>query len=123
MLSDDREFIIFVRENVRSVWALELLVLLSRNPSRHWQPSELIRELRANSALIQNNLEIFQRNGLAASDENGWYFLPANERLQELTRYLAQAFQERPVATMTLVTRADPLQSLSDAFKLRGDMS
>ena len=123
MLSDDREFIIFVRENIRSVWALELLVLLSRNPSRHWQPSELIRELRANSALIQNNLEIFQRNGLAVSDENGWYFLPANERLKELTRYLAQAFQERPVATMTLVTQADPLQSSSDAFKFRGDKS
>jgi hypothetical protein len=51
----------------------------------------------------------------------GWHFAPANEKLQELVERLAQAFRERPVATMTLVTHVDPLQTLSDAFKLRED--
>jgi hypothetical protein len=121
LVADDAEFIAFVRESVRSVWAMELLLLLHRDASRHWQPAELVRELRANLALIQDNLAVFQRSGLAVSDEKGWHFAPANEKLRELTERLAQAFRERPVATMTLVTRADPLQSLSDAFKLRGD--
>jgi hypothetical protein len=123
LAADDAEFLFFVRESVRSVWAMELLLLLRRDPTRRWQPAELVRELRANPALIQGNLAIFQRNGLAVSDESGWRFAPANEKLQELTDRLAQAFRERPVATMTLVTHADPLQSLSDAFKLRGDES
>ena len=121
MIADDREFVGFVRQSVRSVWAMELLLLLRRDASRHWQPSELVRELRASSTLIQDNLAVFERNGLAVSDAAGWYFAPANEKLQELTDRLAQAFRERPVATMTLVTHPDPLQSLSDAFKLRGD--
>jgi hypothetical protein len=121
LVADDREFVGFVRESVRSVWALELLLLLRRDVARHWRPAELVRELRANPTLVQDNLAVFQRNGLAVSDEMGWYFAPANEKLQELTDRLAQAFRERPVATMTLVTHADPLQSLSDAFKLRGD--
>jgi hypothetical protein len=123
LVADDREFVGFVRESIRSVWAMELLLLLQRDASRRWQTGELVRELRANHTLIQNNLEVFQRNGLAVSDEKGWHFAPANEKLQELTDRLAQAFRERPVATMTLVTHRDPIQSLSDAFKLRGDES
>jgi hypothetical protein len=121
LVADDAEFITFVRESVRSVWAMELLLLLSRDTTRHWQTAELVRELRANPTLIQDNLAVFERNGLAASDAAGWRFAPANEKLREMTDRLAQAFRERPVATMTLVTRADPLQSFSDAFKLRGD--
>ena len=123
MTPDDREFVGFVRESIRSVWAMELLLLLSRDASRHWQPAELVRELRASSTLVQDNLTVFQRNGLAVSDDTGWHFAPANEKLRQLTDRLAQAFRERPVATMTLVTHPDPLQSLSDAFKLRGDQS
>ena len=123
MIADDREFVGFVRESIRSVWAMELLLLLSRDETRRWQPAELVRELRANPALVQDNLDIFQRTGLAVTDEAGWRFAPANDKLRELTERLAQAFRERPVATMTLVTHRDPLQSLSDAFKLRGEES
>lgn len=122
-MTDDRTFISFVRESVRSVWAMELLLLLHRDASRNWRTGELVRELRANEALVQDNLLLFQRNGLAVGDEWGWRFAPANSTLQELTDRLAQAFRERPVATMTLIARSDPLQSLSDAFKLRGDGS
>ncbi|HJR55006.1 MAG TPA: hypothetical protein VJ798_00365 [Rhizomicrobium sp.] len=117
----DEELIGFIRESVRSVWAMELLLLLSRDKTRNWQPVELVRELRANQTLVQANLAIFQRNGLAVSDEMGWHFAPANEKLQELVDRLALAFRERPVATMTLVTHIDPLQTLSDAFRLRED--
>lgn len=120
-MTDDVEFITFIRESVRSVWAMELLLLFHRNPGRHWQPGELVHELRANAALVNDNLAVFQRNGLVVCDEEGWVFAPANEKLLELIGRLAQAFRERPVATMTLVTRADPLKSFSDAFKLRGD--
>jgi hypothetical protein len=120
-VTDDVEFITFIRESVRSVWAMELLLLFHRNPDRHWQPGELVHELRANAALVNDNLAIFQRNGLVVCAEEGWVFAPANEKLLELTGRLAQAFRERPVATMTLVTRADPLKSFSDAFKLRGE--
>jgi hypothetical protein len=123
LIADDREFVGFVRGSIRSVWAMELLLLLKRDASRHWQANELVRELRANPTLVQDNLAAFQRNGLAASDDKGWHFAPANEKLQEMADRLAQAFRERPVATMTLVARPDPVQSLSDAFKLRGDKS
>jgi hypothetical protein len=123
MLAGDQELLGFVRENLRSVWAMELLLLLRRDPARHWQSGELVRELRATPALVNDNLTIFQRNGLAMADETGWHFAPANAKLEELTERLAQAFRDRPVATMGLITRTDPIQSLSDAFKLRGDQS
>ena len=100
---------------------MELLLLLHRTAGRRWQPEELVRELRASRTLVRDNLELFQHNGLAMADEGGWRFAPANRTLEDLTERLAQAFRERPIATMSLVTQADPLRSLSDAFKLRGD--
>jgi hypothetical protein len=120
-LTDDRELAAFVRDNLRSVWAMELLLLLHRAPERRWRPSELVRELRASDTLINDNLNLFQQHGLAVAEDAGWRFAPANRMLEELTERLARAFRERPVTTMGLVTGADPIQSLSDAFKIRGD--
>lgn len=100
---------------------MELLLLLHRTAGRIWQPFELVRELRASQTLVRDNLEFFQQNGLAVGDEKGWRFAPANRTLEDMTQRLAQAFQQRPVATMSLVAHADPIQSLSDAFKIRGD--
>lgn len=120
-MADDQEFLEFIRENVRSVWALELLLLLKRDPPRSWQRAELVRELRANDNLVSQNLEIFERNGLAISDEKGWRFAPANATIEALTARLAQAYKDRPVATMNLIARTDQIKSLSDAFKLRRD--
>lgn len=120
-MTADLELVAFIRENLRSVWAMELLLLLHRTAGRSWRPSELVRELRASDTLINDNLNLFQRQGLAVSDDSGWRFAPANQMLEQLTDRLAQAFRERPVATMSLVAGADPVQSLSDAFKMRGD--
>ena len=100
---------------------MELLLLLHRTPDRRWRPSELVRELRASDTLINDNLDLFQQHGLAVAEDGVWRFAPANRMLEELTQRLARSFRERPVATMGLVTGVDPIQSLSDAFKIRGD--
>ena len=46
-MADDGDLAAFVREHVRSVWAVELLLLLKRAPDRAWPPEALTAELRA----------------------------------------------------------------------------
>lgn len=113
----------FVREHVRSVWALEVLLILRRDPGRQWQVEELVRELRASNLLVNANLEAFERGGLVIRDEAGGYrYSPANPLLDELCGKLEAAYKERPVATINLISRpdGDAVQSLADAFRLRG---
>ncbi|HEX2559263.1 MarR family transcriptional regulator [Phenylobacterium sp.] len=120
-MSVDPDLLTFIREHIRSVWALELLLLLKRNPERRWTPDELVRELRASASLITNNLDALQRAGLIALDEDGrCRYAPAGPVLDRLCNELEAAYRERPVALINVIASPpDKLQSLADAFRIR----
>ena len=122
MLSD-QDLAAFVREHVRSVWALEQLLLLKRDPERCWTPAEVVKELRASMGLVVANLQSFERSGIGVRDDQGCYrYSPAAPILAGLCDRLETAYKERPVAIVNLIAAPrDPLQSLADAFKFRGD--
>jgi DNA-binding IclR family transcriptional regulator len=108
---------------VRSVWALELLLVLKRDAERRWPAEALTAELRASTSLVNDNLQRFERSGLAVRDEGeGWRYAPASAVLAGLVDQLEQAYRERPVSIINLIAAPpDPIQGLADAFKLRGD--
>ena len=121
-MADDPDLAAFLREHLRSVWAVELLLLLRRDPERRWRPEALVAELRASVSLVNDNLRRFERSGLAVSEEAGWRYAPAGPALADLADRLEQAYRERPVAVINLIAAPpDPIQGLADAFKFRGD--
>lgn len=122
-MADDPELVAFAREHIRSVWAVELLLLLRRDAARCWAPDELVRELRASTTLVRDNLAGFQKSGLAIEDDAGcWRYAPALRTLDDLATRLEAAYRERPVAIINLISAPpDPIQGLADAFKWRGD--
>jgi hypothetical protein len=122
-VADDQELAAFAREHIRSVWAVELLLLLRRDVERCWAPDELVRELRASTTLVRDNLSRFEKSGLAVEDDTGcWRYAPANGVMDDLARRLEAAYRERPVAIINLISAPpDPIQGLADAFKWRGE--
>jgi hypothetical protein len=122
-VSADLDLFGFIREQLRSVWALELLLLMRRKADRRWTPQELVEELRASHALVSDNLTSFERAGLVVADEEGCYaFSPASPLLVSLVDQLDAAYRERPVTVInTIVSPPDKLQALADAFRIRGD--
>lgn len=122
-MADDTDLAAFVREHVRSVWAVELLLVLKRDPDRAWRPEALVAELRASASLVVDNLQRFERSGLAMHDDAGeWRYAPANPVLARLADQLEAAYRERPVAVINLIAAPpDPIQGLADAFKFRGE--
>jgi hypothetical protein len=120
-LATDADLVDFVRQHVRSVWALELLLLLRGDPARCWPPAELVRELRASNSLVADNLARFEASGLVAPEEGCFRFAPASPTLDQLCTALEAAYRKRPVAVINMIARpVDPLQSLADAFKFKG---
>jgi hypothetical protein len=122
-LSEQPELAAFVREHVRSVWAVELLLLLKRDRDRAWAAADLVRELRASTLLVNDNLQRFERGGLVMREEgDAWRYAPAIPMLAQLADQLEAAYRERPVTIINLIARPpDPVQGLADAFKFRGD--
>ena len=111
----------FLREHVRSVWAVELLLLLRRDPGRCWRPDELVSELRASTTLVVDNLRRFEQSGLVAPEADRFRYAPASPVLDTLCARLEAAYRERPVTIINMIAKpADPLQSLADAFKFKG---
>ena len=117
----DQDLADFVREHLRSVWAVELLLLMKRTPDRCWLPADLVRELRAATGLVNDNLQRFERGGLAVCEDEGCYrYRPAAPVIAELCDRLETAYRERPVSIINIIAAPrDPLQSLADAFKFR----
>ena len=104
-----------------SVWMLEMMLLLRREPDRAWAVSEVVTELRASTALVAANLERLQRSGLAIEDDGRFRFAPAGDVMQRLCDRVADAYRERPVAIINLIAApTDPIQGLADAFKFKG---
>src|SRR5690242_16465975 len=98
-VADESEIVQFIHAYVPTVWALELLLLLRADPARRWSPAELLKELRASTSLVDENLAHFERHGLALNDGEGWRFAPASSHLAALAASLATLYRERPMHT------------------------
>jgi len=115
------ELTVLVRQHLRSVWALEILLHLRGQPGRIWSTAKLVSELRATTALVENTLENLERSGLIAPNDGGYSFQPASPLLDEFCEELAFVYRERPVALINLISApSDQIKSLGDAFKLTG---
>lgn len=116
----DVDLLAFIRRSIPSVWALDVLMLVQRAPTRSWSAGELVGELRASDGVILGVLDGFQRDGLVAKGEDGRFrFAPAADLLEELTVALAEAYAERPVAVINAIASTDAkLATLANAFRL-----
>jgi hypothetical protein len=112
----------FIHGAVRSVWAVELLLILRREPDRAWTADELVRELRGSAALVADNLAGFMVSGLVQETERGRFiYRPASPVLAELCDELEKEYRRRPVTVVqAIVARTtNHVQNLADAFRFR----
>ena len=122
MISPDLQT--FIGGSIRSVWALELLLLLKRNPERAWTTEGLVAEMRASAPSVEQVLSSFEASGLTQREQNGDHrYAPAAPPLASLADELEDAYKLRPGLVVKAILSApnDKLQSFADAFRLRGD--
>lgn len=116
------ELVAFVEAAIPSVWALETLILLKSGPERDWTMDQLVAELRANPALVGDCVDGLQRAGLVQERQGTARYAPASPGLAILSDALQDAYRERPVSLVNLITtrRPDPLKGFADSFRLGG---
>lgn len=117
----DPGFLGLVRQHVRSVWTLELLLLMRSQPDRLWRAEELVRELRASAALVADSLGRLQASGLVTSLHETFGFGPRTPELARFCDQLEEFYRTSPVALINLIASESRVQGLADAFKFKGD--
>ncbi|KQY31026.1 hypothetical protein ASD21_08125 [Caulobacter sp. Root1455] len=118
----DRDVFQFIREHVRSVWALELLLRLKHDPERCWSVEQLVGDLRASHSLVTDNLTAFEAAGLVVADDRGCFrYQPAAPVLAKVCDDLDATYRTKPVTVIRWISApTERLQSLADAFKFKG---
>lgn len=119
MASSD-ELATFIASSFRSVWALELLLLLKRE-ARPCDRDELVTSLRASSSVVEKALESLTAAGLAGSEGGKYAFMPVSPDVAALVEDTEQLYRSSPhrVRRLIVASSISGLTAFSDAFRLK----
>jgi predicted transcriptional regulator len=113
----------FIRTSFRSVWSLEVLLLLKRAP-RPWTDEEIVAALRASDLIVSQSVSALTDAGLIVRDTAGrTEYRPANEETAALVDEAERLYAQSPDAVRRLILNASSsgLAAFADAFRLRKD--
>jgi hypothetical protein len=118
----DEELHSFIGSSFRSVWALELILLLKSEP-RSWSHGELVTTLRASELVVNNALDGLVAAGMASVDEHGATYLPVNDEIAQCVDEVERLYRTKPNAVRRAIIAASSSSAtaFADAFKLRKD--
>jgi hypothetical protein len=111
----------FIRSSFRSVWSIELFLLLKGDP-RAWPRAEIVAALRASELIVAQGLDSLTAAGLVIVDETGGAaYRPASEGAARLAERAESLYARSPDAVRRLIVGAipNPLAAFADAFRLR----
>ena len=122
MTSADQELLQFITSSFRSVWALELLLLLKRE-QRLWRRAELVATMRASELVISKALASIVAAGLVSAEDEGVLYMPVSPAVATLVERTESLYAARPDAVRRAIVSASVggLTAFADAFRLRKD--
>lgn len=112
----------FVRASFRSVWSLELLLLLYRSADRRWSRDDLVQELRSSDVVVAQSIESLLSAGLVLVHPDGQVTYAAATREQhDLVGRLADLYRRKASTVRRAIVQnnTENLQIFADAFKVR----
>jgi hypothetical protein len=112
----------FIGSSFRSVWALEILLVLKRD-RRNWAPDELVATMRASELVVARALDALVAAGLASLDSQGASYMPINDDVARCVDQLEEVYAVRPDAVRRVIISASSsgTAAFADAFRLRKD--
>ncbi len=119
---NEEELLAFVRLYIRSVYTLELLLLVSRRRDKMWQSDELVRELRSSWTAVDDALNRMVHAGFIERTPAGdYHYAPTSSEREQIVAELDGLYASRPLTVVQAIiaTPDEKLRAFSDAFKLK----
>jgi hypothetical protein len=117
----EQDVLNFVAQSVRSLWALEVLLLLRRDRLKVWSVGELVRETRSSQTAVGDALAMLTAAGFVAEDNGVHRYWPVSPALETVASEIEALYAAKPTAVIKaiLTTPDNKLRTFSDAFKLK----
>jgi hypothetical protein len=115
-----QELASFIASSFRSVWALELLLLLRRE-GRPCSTEELVSTMRASGSVVDKALETLIAAGLVGMDGDCATYMPVSPEIDSLVDQTEQLYRSKPdrVRRLVIASSNKGLAAFSDAFRLK----
>ena len=123
-MASNEEIADFVRATFRSVWALELLILLRQNRERAMTIAEMVTALRGSELVVAQSVGSLASAGLILSDPPGTArYAPASKAAEALVEEAERLYARSPNGVRRMiVAAANPgASAFADAFRLWKD--
>lgn len=111
-------------QSLQSLWGVDVLLLLYREPAKAWTIATITRQLRSTEALTRGIVARLERQGLVAQQPDGTVrYVADGPTLKSLVERLSRLQAERPSTLVRDIYGApnETLQDFSDAFRLKKD--
>lgn len=118
----DLDVLTLIRSSIRSIWTLELLLMLRKDRRRSWSETELVRELRGSQATVRESLAALNAAGLIGQSRlPDIRYLPRTPLLDDAVARLLRAYERTPAAVMKAIADVpdDRIRTFADAFRLK----
>lgn len=112
----------FVGSTFRSVWSLELLLLLKRE-QQLLSRVQLVTALRASDLVVNKALEELVAAGLVSVEGEHSSYFPMNDFIAQKVEEVEKLYAARPDAVRRIIVTASTsrVNAFADAFRLRKD--
>lgn len=122
MKSSTDDILRFIASSFRSVWALELLLVL-KSEQRSWSHDELVTTMRASELVVTKALAALEAAGLATSHGDKAQYMPVSEEVSALVVEAEALYAKRPDAVRRAIIAASSgdATAFAEAFRLRKD--
>ena len=112
----------FIGSSFRSVWALELLLLLKREP-RAWSGDELVSTLRASDLVVTKAIDELVAAGFLSVEGQATRYMPVSDEIDDHVKQVQKLYSARPDAVRRAIVSAaaSGATAFADAFRLRKD--
>ena len=122
MKSSNEEILRFIASSFRSVWALELLLVL-KSEQRNWSREELVSTMRASDLVVTKGLDALEAAGLVSNNDDKAQYMPVSKDVATLVDDAEGLYAKRPDAVRRAIVAASAgdATAFADAFKLRKD--
>lgn len=111
----------FISSSFRSVWSLELLLLIKQDP-RPFPREELVSALRASELVISQAVDSLVAAGLATADADGnTTYMPVSPDADALVERAEGLYARKPdaVRRMIVASTTSGVAAFANAFRLR----
>jgi hypothetical protein len=124
MSTFDPPVVAFVREHVRTLAELQLLMAIIQSGDRWWDATTAAREMGLSVPETRRALDYFGARNLLdirITDDIRYQYRPGTAELREVAEAAAAAFRTRPLDLGKLVTgpSATSARDFADAFRVR----